>query len=179
MHQYHDEEWGTPTHDDATHFEYLILDANQAGLSWRTILHKRENFRRALDGFDYKKIAKYGAADVRRLMRDAGIIRNRLKVLAAIKNARAFIAVQKEFGTFDAYIWSFVRGRTIVNHPKENSHIAAMSKESDAMSKDMKKRGFSFCGSTMCYAYMQGAGLIDDHLARCFRKRELTTVRRR
>jgi DNA-3-methyladenine glycosylase I len=178
MLEYHDREWGTPTHDDPTHFEYLVLDANQAGLSWRTILHKRENFRRALDGFDHRKVAKYGAADVRRMMKDAGIIRNRQKVESAIKNARAFLAVQKEFGSFDRYVWGFVAGRTIVNHPKESSHIAATSKESDAMSKDMKKRGFSFCGSTICYAYMQGAGLVDDHLERCFRKKQLARLRR-
>ncbi len=177
MLKYHDEEWGTPTHDDATHFEYLVLDANQAGLSWSTILHKRENFRRALDGFRYKKIALYGAKDVRRLMADAGIIRNRQKINSAIANAKAFLAVQKEFGSFDAYIWRFVGGKTIGNKPAELSNIASVSKEAEAMSKDMKKRGFSFCGPTICYAYMQGAGLVDDHLVRCFRKRELARSR--
>lgn len=179
MLRYHDEEWGTPTRDDRLHFEYLILDANQAGLSWSTVLNKRDAFRRAFAGFDFRKVAKFGPKDVRRLMADKGIIRNRQKILSAIANARALMAVRKEFGTFDAYVWGFVGGRTIVNAPKELSNIAAVSEEAVAMSKDMKKRGFSFVGPIICYAYMQGAGLVDDHLARCFRKKELARLRTR
>lgn len=177
MIRYHDEEWGTPTHDDRRHFEYLILDANQAGLSWSTVLHKRGAFRRAFAGFDFRKVAEFGAKDVRRLMADKGIIRNRQKIASAVANAKAFMAVRREFGTFDAYVWRFVGGRTIVNRPKELSNIAAASEEAEAMSKDMKKRGFSFVGPVICYAYMQGAGLVDDHLARCFRKKELARLR--
>ncbi len=178
MRHYHDTQWGTPVHDDRAHFEAVILDANQAGLSWRTILHKRENFRRALDNFDYRKVAKYGAKEIRRLMADKGIIRNKLKVLAAIANAKALMAVQEEFGSFDKYVWRFVGGKTVVNGPDALSGIASTSKEAIAMSKDMKKRGFKFCGPAICYAYMQGAGMVDDHLTACFRKKELAKLRR-
>jgi DNA-3-methyladenine glycosylase I len=178
MLHYHDQQWGTPVHDDRLHFEAIVLDANQAGLSWRTILHKRENFRKAFAKFDYKKVAKFGAADIRRLMADAGIIRNKLKVLASIANAKALMEVQKEFGSFDKYIWQFVGGKSIVNKPERHLHIAVTSKEAEAMSKDMKKRGFKFVGPTICYAYMQAVGMVDDHLTQCFRKKELAKLRR-
>ncbi len=172
MIRYHDAEWGVPEHDDKKHFEAFILDANQAGLSWRTILYKRENFRKAFAGFDFRKVAKFTEKDFHRLMKDKGIIRNRMKVEAAIVNARKFLEIRKEFGTFDAYIWGFVGGKPIQNAPKKNSDIGATSKESDALSKDLKKRGFKFVGSTICYAYMQGVGMVNDHLASCFcRKR--------
>ncbi len=171
MDRYHDREWGVPCHDDRRHFEYLVLDAFQAGLSWRTILHKRENFRRAFSGFDPRKVARYGAPEVRRLLRDAGIVRNRLKVRGTIRNARGFLGIQKEFGTFDRYVWRFTGGRTIRNRWRRLSQIPARSPESDAMSADLKKRGFTFVGSTICYAYMQAAGLVNDHLLGCPRLR--------
>lgn len=177
MLRYHDEEWGVPVHDDRKHFEFLVLDANQAGLSWSTVLHKREAFRTAYARYDYAKIARWGAADVARLLRDPGIIRNLQKVKSAVTNAKALLAVQCEFGTFDAYIWRFVGGKTLVNRWKDQHQLPASSKESLAMSVDMKKRGFSFCGTTICYAYMQAAGLVDDHLVSCFRKRELAKLR--
>jgi DNA-3-methyladenine glycosylase I len=177
MRAYHDAEWGTPAHDDRAHFEALVLDTNQSGLSWQIILHKRENFRRAFDGFDYRKVAAYGAKEIRRLMADKGIVRNRLKVLASISNAKALLAVHGEFGSFDSYVWKFVGGKTTVNKPVRSSHIAATSKEAAAMSADMKRRGFKFCGPTVCYAYMQGVGMVDDHLVRCFRKKELAAAR--
>lgn len=173
MIRYHDTEWGKPIRDDRKIFEAIILDTFQAGLSWRTILHKRENFRKAFSGFDYKKIAKYGARDVKRLMNDAGIIRNKLKVQAAIANAQRFIELQKEYGTFAKYIWQFTDGKTIKNSNKRLSHMRAHSPESDAMSKDMKKRGFKFVGSTICYAFMQGIGMVNDHLVSCFRYKEV------
>lgn len=169
MIQYHDEEWGDPVHDDAKHFEFIVLDTFQAGLSWKTILYKRENFRRAFDKFNYKKIAKYDEAKVQSLMQDAGIIRNQLKIRATITNALAFMAVQKEFGSFDKYIWQFVDNKPIVNKHKDHTHIQATSAESDAMSKDLYKRGFKFVGSTIVYAYMQAAGMVNDHLTTCFR----------
>ena len=165
---YHDVEWGTPQHDDRALFELLILEGAQAGLSWETILRKRENFRAAFDGFDAKAIARYGEQKEARLLADPGIIRNRLKIAAAIKNAGAFLAVQEEFGTFDRYIWGFVNGRTIKN-PWTSPGVPTHSLESDAMSRDLKKRGFSFVGTTICYAFMQAAGLINDHERRCFR----------
>jgi DNA-3-methyladenine glycosylase I len=174
MIKYHDEEWGVPVHDDRKHFEFLVLDAAQAGLSWRTVLYKRENYRRAFDGFHPEKIARYGAKDVERLLGDSGIIRNRLKIASAIQNAKAFLKVKKEFGTFDAYIWQFVDGRPIVNKIKTIKEIPATSKESDAMSKDLIKRGFKFAGSTICYAYMQAAGMVNDHEMACFRHKALT-----
>lgn len=167
--RYHDDEWGRPLHDDRRLFEMLVLEGAQAGLSWITILRKRAAYRRAFDRFDARKIANYGAAKKRALMADAGIVRNRLKIDAAVTNARAFLAVQKEFGSFDRYIWQFVGGRPKVNRPAAHHHIAARTPESDAMSKDLKKRGFRFVGSTICYAFMQATGLVDDHVRTCFR----------
>jgi DNA-3-methyladenine glycosylase I len=169
MMAYHDQEWGTPVHDDLKHFEFLILDAFQAGLSWRTVLHKRENFRKAFSGFNPVKIARYKDQDLDRLMNDAGIIRNRLKIAATITNAKAFLKVQKEFGSFDSYIWQFTGHKTRVNQWKKLSEMPARSNESDAMSKDLQKRGFKFVGSTICYAYMQAAGMVNDHIVDCFR----------
>jgi len=173
MIEYHDKEWGIPAHDDKRLFEYLILDIFQAGLSWRTILHKRENFREAFHDFNPVKIAKYDEKDVKRLMNDVGIIRNRLKILSAITNAKKFLEMQKQFGSFDKYIWQFTNHKTInnkINHLKE---MGATSKESDAMSKDMKEKGFKFVGSTICYAFMQGAGMVNDHIIKCFRHKEV------
>jgi DNA-3-methyladenine glycosylase I len=166
---YHDSEWGVPVHEDKKLFEFLILEGAQAGLSWSTVLKKRENYRNAFDTFDYIRIAKYTQADRDRLMADAGIIRNRLKINAAIVNAQAFLEVQKEFGSFNKYIWSFTGGKTLDNHLKPTDALPATSKESDAMSKDLKKRGFKFVGSTICYAYMQAVGMVNDHLTNCFR----------
>lgn len=170
---YHDTEWGKPVKDDRTLFEFLVLEAFQAGLSWRCILHKRENFRKAYAGFDFDKVAKFTAKDVKRLMNDAGIIRNRLKVESAIVNARKFQEIRKEFGSFDRYAWSFVGGKPIRNAHKRNSDIGATSKESDAFSKDLKRRGFKFVGSTIVYAYMQGVGMVNDHLTSCFRYKKV------
>jgi len=167
MDRYHDEEWGVPAHDDRRHFEYLILDAFQAGLSWRCVLHKRENFRKAFAGFDPRRVARFGARDLKRLLGDAGIIRNRLKIAGAVRNAAGFLRIQKEFGTFDAYIWRFTGGRTLRNRRLRLKDIPARSPESDAMSADLKDRGFTFVGSTICYAYMQAAGLVNDHLVGC------------
>jgi DNA-3-methyladenine glycosylase I len=168
---YHDGEWGVSSHDDRHLFEMLILEGAQAGLMWRTILHKRAGYRRAFDRFDAGKIARYDGRRVRELLSDQGIVRNRLKVEATIDNARAFLAVQKEFGTFDAYIWSFVGGKPIVNRWKNLSDLPARTAESDAMSKDLKKRGFRFVGSTICYAFMQATGMVDDHTVDCFRRK--------
>ncbi|GAB4252232.1 MAG: DNA-3-methyladenine glycosylase I [Vicingaceae bacterium] len=168
--KYHDEEWGVPVHDDQKLFEAIILDGFQAGLSWFTILKKRENFRSAFDNFDAEKIAQYDLKKVADLMKDAGIIRNKLKINAAVSNAKAFIKVKEEFGSFDKYIWQFTNYKTIVNHPKSLKEIPATSKESDAMSKDMKQRGFKFCGSTICYAFMQAVGMVNDHMVDCYRK---------
>lgn len=170
MNEYHDNEWGVPVHDDRKLFEFLVLDAFQAGLSWKTILHRREGFRRAFLNFDAEKIAAFGDDDYNRLMQDKGIIRNRAKIRGTIKNAQMFLKVRQEFGSFDSYIWQFTNGKTIINHFTEPTQIPATSPESEAMSKDMKKRGFTFCGSTICYAFMQAAGMVDDHLERCFRK---------
>ena len=166
--EYHDCEWGVPCHDDGELFERLILEGFQAGLSWSTILAKRENFRRAFDGFDATRIAAYGPADIARLMGDAGIVRNRLKVEASVKNARAFLVARAEHGTFDRYIWSFVGGAPLVRPVATTmAGIPATTPESDAMSKALKKRGFTFVGSTICYAFMQSVGMVDDHLAAC------------
>lgn len=173
MLKYHDKEWGRPCHDDRLHFEYLILDTFQAGLSWRTILHKRENFRRAFSNFNPKAVAKYDKKKLGSLMKDKGIIRNRLKIEAAVKNAKAFLAVQKEFGSFDRYIWQFTGRKTIDNRWKNLKYLRSTSKESDAMSRDLKKRGFAFVGSTVCHAYMQGVGIFNDHLVSCFRHKEI------
>ena len=173
MLHYHDNEWGTPVHDDLKHFEFLLLDCFQAGLSWKTILHRRKNFKKAFAHFNYKKIAKFNEDDVQRLMNDAGIIRNKLKITGTIKNAKAFIEVQKEFGSFDAFIWQFTEHKQIVTKVKTPAEIRATSPESDAMSKALKKRGFTFVGSTICYAYMQAAGMINDHLVSCKRYKEV------
>ncbi len=175
MIEYHDKEWGRPCYDDKLHFEYLILDTFQAGLSWRTILHKRENFRRAFSNFNPKVIAKYDKKKIESLMKDPGIIRNRFKVEGAVKNAKAFLEIQKEFGSFDKYIWQFTGFKTIDNREKSLSGLRSKSKESDLMSRDLKKRGFTFVGSTICYAYMQGAGMFNDHLVNCFRHKEIST----
>jgi DNA-3-methyladenine glycosylase I len=170
---YHDTEWGVPVHDDRKHFEFFVLDLFQAGLSWSTILNKRENFRKAFDNFEPKKIARYNQRKVRMLLSDAGIIRNAMKIGATMKNARAFLAVQEEFGTFDKYIWPFVDGTPRVNKWRTIKQIPAKTAESDAMSKDLKARGFAFVGSTICYSYMQAAGMVNDHLVSCFRYRQL------
>ena len=168
---YHDQEWGVPQYDDRVLFEFLILEGAQAGLSWDTILRKRENYRAAFDGFDPKKIARYGRRKKQQLLRskDAGIVRNRLKIASAIRNAKAFLAVQEEFGSFDRYIWQFVAGKPRVNVRRLGEKIPARTPESDAMSKDLKKRGFNFVGSTICYAFMQATGMVNDHAVECFR----------
>jgi len=171
--KYHDAEWGVPLHDDRKLFEFIVLEGAQAGLSWDTILGRRENYRKAFHKFDVKKVAKYVDKDVARLLGDAGIIRNRLKIASAINNAKAFIAVQKELGSFDKYIWSFVDGKPIVNKWEETAQIPATSEVSDVISKDMKKLGFSFVGSTIIYAHMQATGMVNDHLIGCFRYKEI------
>jgi DNA-3-methyladenine glycosylase I len=170
---YHDREWGVPVHDDRLLFEFLILEGAQAGLSWSTILKKRENYRRAFDNFDARKIAKYDARQVKRLLADAGIVRNRLKIAAAIQNAKVFLAAQKEFGSFDTYLWQFVGGSPMQNRRKSLKEIPAQTPESDAMSKDLLKRGFKFVGSTICYAFMQAVGMVNDHTVDCFRHSQL------
>lgn len=169
MLRYHDEEWGVPVHDDKKHFEFLVLDCFQAGLSWKTILHRRENFRKAFADFDVQKVARFGQRQVEKLLKDEGIIRNRLKVTGTVKNAKAFIKVQEEHGSFDKFIWQFTNGKTIVNKRRTTKDIPPTSKESDAMSKALKKLGFTFVGSTICYAYMQAAGMVNDHLLSCSR----------
>ena len=169
MNAYHDQEWGIPIHDDTKLFEYLLLDTFQAGLSWKTILHKRENFRNAFDNFDYHKIILYDETKISSLIQDQGIIRNKLKINATVTNAIAFIKIQDEFGSFDNYIWQFVNYKTIVNQWEKLSDIPAKTVESDTMSKDMMKRGFKFVGSTICYAFMQATGLVNDHLVNCYR----------
>jgi DNA-3-methyladenine glycosylase I len=166
---YHDDEWGRPQHDDRALFELLVLEGAQAGLSWSTILNKRENYKRAFDNFEIARVARYMPAKIERLLQDQGIVRNRLKVESAVSNARTVIAVQKEFGSFDKYAWSFVGGRPNVNSPKSYRDVPATSAESDAMSKDMRKRGFRFVGSTILYAFMQATGMVDDHEVGCFR----------
>ena len=166
---YHDRDWGVPQHDDRVLFEFLLLEGAQAGLSWDTILRKRENYRAAFDGFDPKKIARYDSKRTQRLLRDEGIVRNRLKIASAIRNARAFLAVQKEFGSFDRYIWQFVGAKPRVNVWRLGKKIPASTPQSDAMSKDLKKRGFNFVGSTICYAFMQAIGMVNDHSVECFR----------
>lgn len=170
---YHDREWGVPVHDDRLLFEHLVLDGAQAGLSWLTILKRREGYRRAFDNFEIAKVAAYTEADVERLMADPGIIRNRLKILAAIKNAKATLKVIEEFGSLDAYLWGFVGGRTVQNAWTSLAQLPATSEISDRMSKDLKKRGFGFVGSTICYAFMQASGLVNDHCVGCFRHRQL------
>ena len=169
MIDYHDREWGVPLHDDRALFELLILEGAQAGLSWSTILHKRENYRAAFDGFDAAKISRYTEKRIAKLLANPGIVRNRLKIGAAIGNARAFLQVQQERGSFDSYIWSFVDGQPIRNRRRGRGDVPASTKESDVMSKDLQRRGFRFVGSTICYAFMQSAGLVNDHLVSCFR----------
>lgn len=168
---YHDAEWGVPEHDDRRLFELLILEGAQAGLSWSTILAKRENYRRAFDNFGAEKIARYDTRKVAALLADAGIVRNRLKIAATIQNAQAFLAVQREFGSFDRYLWSFAGGRPIVNRRRSSKELPARSPESDALSKDLLARGFKFVGTTICYAFMQATGMVNDHLVTCFRHR--------
>jgi DNA-3-methyladenine glycosylase I len=171
---YHDDEWGVPVHDDHRLFEFLILEGAQAGLSWDTILKRRSAYRAAFDGFDPQKVARYDERKVEALLADPGIIRNRLKVVSASTNARAFLAIQEERGTFDAYLWGFVDGRPLVNQWRARDEVPARSMQSDALSKDLKKRGFGFVGSTICYALMQAVGLVNDHLVNCFRHSEIS-----
>ncbi|MCI0455194.1 MAG: DNA-3-methyladenine glycosylase I [Candidatus Dadabacteria bacterium] len=173
MIEYHDKEWGEPVHDDRKLFELLVLEGAQAGLNWETVLKKRENYRKAFHNFDPAKIACYTEKDIKRLLGDPGIIRNRLKIEAAVTNANKFLKIQDEFGSFDKYIWQFVGGKTIYNKLKSLSELQATTKESDGMSKDLKKRGFKFVGSTICYAFMQAVGMVNDHVVNCFRYKEL------
>jgi len=177
MLHYHEEESGVPVHDDRKLFEFLILEGAQAGLSWSTILNKRDNYRRAFDGFDPRRIADYDKRKIKRLLADVGIVRNRLKIAAAVENAKAFLRVQREFASFDRYIWQFVGGKPRVNNWKTLPRLPARTPESDAMSKDLKKRGFKFVGSTICYAFMQAVGVVNDHAVTCFRYRELSRRR--
>ena len=170
---YHDEEWGVPVHDDRVLFEFLTLEGAQAGLSWSTILKKRPNYRRAFAGFDPDRVARFTAATQQRLLQDAGLVRNRLKIASTISNARAFLAVQDEFGSFDAYVWRFVEGRQQQNVRRSLRRIPARTPESDALSKDLRRRGFRFVGSTICYAFMQAVGMVNDHLVTCFRYKAL------
>ncbi len=173
MIKYHDKEWGVPLHNDKKLFEFLILEGFQAGLSWKTILHKRKNFRKSFDDFDFNKVAKYDKRKVNSLLKDKGIIRNRLKIEMAISNAKAFLQVRKEFGTFDKYIWSFVNGKPIQNKFKSLKELPARTKLSDKISDDLKKRGFKFVGSTIVYAHMQATGMVNDHILSCFRYNEV------
>jgi DNA-3-methyladenine glycosylase I len=166
---YHDKEWGTPVHDDRRHFEFLVLEGAQAGLSWETILRKRERYRKVFADFDPSKVARFTTARIERLLGDPGIVRNRAKIESARNNARAFLAIQDEFGSFDRYVWRFVNGKPLVNRPKKPGDVAATTPASDMLSRDLRKRGFRFVGSTICYAYMQAVGLVDDHAADCFR----------
>jgi DNA-3-methyladenine glycosylase I len=170
--EYHDKEWGVPVHDDRVLFEFLVLEGAQAGLSWSTILRKRENYRRAFAGFDPKKVARFTPEQKTKLMRNEGIVRNRLKIDSTVTNARAFLAVQKEFGSFDRYVWGFVGGKTVQN-ARKGDDIPARTAQSDALSKDLKRRGFRFVGSTICYAFMQAVGMVNDHLTSCYRHRQL------
>ena len=172
--RYHDEEWGVPVHHDGTLFEFLILEGAQAGLSWNTILNKRDNYRKAFDGFDPERVARYDRRKIDRLLRDPGIVRNRLKIASAVANAKAFLRVQKEFGSFDRYIWQLVNGKPQVNALRSLKQLLARTPASDAMSKDLKKRGFNFVGSTICYAFMQAVGMVNDHVIDCFRYRTLS-----
>jgi DNA-3-methyladenine glycosylase I len=171
--RYHDNEWGVPVHDDRKLFEFLVLEGAQAGLSWETILNKRENYRAAFDGFDALRVAKYDRRKMAQLLKNPGIVRNRLKIASAVKNARALLQVQKEFGTFDRYVWQFVQGNPLANSWKTGERLPARTTESDALSKDLKKRGFNFVGSTICYAFMQAVGMVNDHRVECFRYREV------
>lgn len=177
--EYHDREWGVPVHDDRHFFEMLILEGAQAGLSWQTILNKRQNYRIAFDNFDPAKVAAYGESKITALLANPGIVRNRLKVTAAVRNAQAYLRVQREFGSFDAYVWRFVGGRTIQNKRASMRDVPASTPESDAMSKDLQHRGFTFVGTSICYAFMQATGLVNDHLTSCFRWKELRPCVRR
>lgn len=171
--EYHDTEWGVPVHDDRKHFEFLLLDGAQAGLSWLTMLKKRENYRVAFDGFDPEKVARYDERRKAELLQDTGIVRNRLKIESAVRNARGFLSIQEEYGSFDSYIWRFVDGATKVNAWKTKDDVPVATPQAEAMSKDLKKRGFNFVGPTICYAYMQAAGMVNDHTVDCFRYREV------
>jgi len=173
MELYHDTEWGVPLHDDDKLFEFMVLDAFQAGLSWKTILHKRRNFAQAFDQFKATKIAQYDKAKIDALLQDEGIVRNRLKIVATINNAKLFLEIKKEFGSFDKYIWQFVHQKPLINHWKESSEIPSRSMESDTMSKDLQKRGFKFVGTTICYAFMQAAGMVNDHVVGCHRYKQV------
>ncbi len=175
--RYHDEEWGVPQHDDRILFEFLILEGAQAGLSWDTILKKRENYRAAFDNFDAARVARYDKRKLQGLLRDPGIIRNKLKIASAVQNAKAFLEVCQEFGSFDRYLWQFVGGKSIVNKWKTLDRVPASTKESDAISKDLRKRGFNFVGSTICYAFMQAVGMVNDHAVSCFRYRQVGKLR--
>ena len=177
--EYHDREWGVPVHDDRTLFEFLILEGAQAGLSWSTILAKRANYRRAFANFDPRRVAAFDARRVRALLADPGIVRNRLKVEGAVRNARAFLEVQKEFGSFDAYAWRFVGGRPMKRRPRRMADVPARTRESDALSGDLRRRGFTFVGSTICYAFMQAVGMVDDHLRDCWRAARASGSRKR
>jgi DNA-3-methyladenine glycosylase I len=177
--RYHDEEWGLPQHDDRVLFEFLILEGAQAGLSWDTVLQKRENYRAAFDAFSPQRIARYDRRKLESLLRNPGIIRNRLKIASAVRNAKAFLNIQKEFGSFDSYIWQFVGGKPRVNAWRPGQRVPARTPESDAMSKDLKKRGFNFVGSTICYAFMQAVGLVNDHSVECFRYAQVNPPKRR
>jgi len=176
---YHDEEWGVPVHDDRLLFEFLVLEGAQAGLSWSTILKKRESYRSAFDNFDPEKVAGYGEDKISQLLQDPGIIRNRLKIRSAVTNARAVLAIREEFGSFDSYIWQFVGGRTIQNRRQRSTDVPAKTPEAEAMSKDLKKRGFTFVGPTICYALMQAVGMVNDHTMDCYRYQELGGSRKR
>lgn len=178
MQQYHDEEWGVPVLNDKLHFEYMVLDSFQAGLSWKTILHRRKGFKKAFANFNYKKVATFTKKDVTKLMKDDGIIKNRQKIEACINNAKLFMGIQKEFGSFNRYIWQFVNYKPIHNKFKHSYEVPATSPESDKMAADLKKRGFKFCGSTICYAYMQAAGMVNDHLLSCPRYSELSKTKK-
>ena len=178
MREYHDREWGVPSHDDRRHFEFLVLEAAQAGLSWSIILRKREGYRRAFSQFDPEKVARYSQARIDKLAADPGIVRNRMKIAAAVKNARAFLLVQEELGSFDAYCWQFVDGRPRQNRPRTMREIPATTPESDAFSRDLKRRGFSFVGPTVVYAHMQAVGMVNDHVVDCFRYRDIQRLGR-
>jgi DNA-3-methyladenine glycosylase I len=171
--RYHDEEWGVPLHDDRTFFEFLILEGAQAGLSWSTILNKRENYRRAFDNFEPERVSRFDRRRIQKLLADPGIVRNKLKIASSVENAKAFLRLQEEFGSFDRYIWQFVGGKPRINRWKSLKQLPAKTSESDAMSKDLKKRGFNFVGSTICYAFMQATGMVNDHAVNCFRYRPL------
>ena len=173
---YHDTEWGVPVHNDKKLFEFLVLESAQAGLSWKTILHRRSGYKKAFAHFDYKKVAKFGSKDVARLMKDTGIIRNKLKILATIRNAQKFIEIQKEFGSFHSYMWKFVRNKQIDGKRKNHIDIPAITPESIALAKDLKKRGFTFLGPTITYAHMQAVGMVNDHTTQCFRYKECKKI---